>query len=230
MSQTHLHAQGTAPWDASDAVLDFLARTLRADMRTLETGAGRSTLLFARAGCRHDTVTPSESEVQAIRASALAEGVDLGHVTFHVGFSQDVLPRLDGGEDLDVVFIDGGHGFPIPAVDFQYLAPRVAVGGVLLVDDINLWSVDMVVRFLRHEDGWADEGTLNRRTAVFRKTAPFQAHEWTRQRYTYARSWWPQMVRRARNGVDLALRGDLRAIARKLAKERALARAARDDY
>jgi hypothetical protein len=126
---TLLHAQGTTDtWESSESLLRFLDDALEAGMRTLETGAGRSTLMFARKGCIHEAVTPASDEIAAIRKEAEALGVDLANVTFRQGFSQDVLPTLVGpGEDLDLVFIDGGHGFPIPAVDFQYLAPRLKV-------------------------------------------------------------------------------------------------------
>lgn len=225
-----LHGGGAAKWDASDAVLSFLSGFLKPGMRTLETGAGRSTLLFARAGCEHQSVTPSSSEIAAIKASAAQEGVDLAATAFHEGFSQDVLPRLAGPvEDLDLVFIDGGHGFPVPAVDFIYTAPRLKVGGVMLIDDVDLWTGDMVVQVLKRDPAWAFEGLMNGRTARFRKTAPFIVHEWTRQPYVTAKSFWPQTRRKLMNGLRLVATGRLGAVAGKLANERRLAAAARLD-
>ena len=226
----NLHAGGAAAWDASDAVLSYLQRELKPGWRTLETGAGRSTLAFAQAGCRHEVVTPAAAEVAAIRADGEARGLPMAAVTFHEGFSQDVLPRLSGPvEDLDLVFIDGGHGFPIPAVDFQYLAPRVKLQGLMLIDDVDLWTGDMIVRVLRRDPAWRYEGLLNGRTAAFRKLAPFTPHEWTQQPYVRARSFWPQTRRKLVNGARLLASGRLGAVAAKLANERRLARAARDD-
>jgi hypothetical protein len=223
-----LHAGGAAAWDASDAVLAYLRTVLRPGWRTIETGAGQSTLTFAAAGCLHHAVTPSGSEIAAIKARAAAEGVDLSGVTFHEGFSQDVLPRLED-DAFDLVFIDGGHGFPIPAVDFQYLAPRLAVGGLLLIDDVDLWTGDMIVQVLRRDDGWRLHGKLKGRTAVFEKLQPYVAHEWTKQPYVVRKSFWPQTGRKLRNGLGLIARGDLGAVRGKLANERRLAEAARDD-
>jgi hypothetical protein len=68
MDQAKLHAGGTAQWDASDAVLDWFRANLKPGMATLETGAGKSTLAFAEAGCAHHTVTPASAEIAAIRA------------------------------------------------------------------------------------------------------------------------------------------------------------------
>ena len=225
----HLHARGAAAWDASDAVLSYLDGGLRPGMRTLETVAGRSTLRCAVNGCIHDAVTPSRSEVFAIQAAARAQQIDLSRVTFHQGFSQDVLPRLEGHEDLDLVFIDGGHGFPIPAVDFQFLAPRLRVGGTLVLDDVDLWTGDMIVQVLRRDDGWAFRSRLKGRTAVFEKTAPYTPHEWTKQPYVVARSFWPQTKRKVVNGLGLLARGDLPGVLHKFANERRLKQAARFD-
>ena len=225
----HLHASGAAAWDASDAVLSYLEKTLQPGWTTIETGAGRSTLAFAQAGCRHHAVTPSGSEIAAIKLAAGAAGVDPSLVTFHEGFSQDMLPRLEEGLQFDLVFIDGGHGFPIPAVDFQFLAPRLKLGGVLLIDDVDLWTGDMIVQVLRHDDAWRFGSKLKGRTAVFEKVGPYVAHEWTRQPYVVRKSFWPQTQRKLVNGLGLIARGDLGAVTRKLANERRLKEAARHD-
>ncbi len=226
---TALHAGGAAAWDASEAVLAWLGRELRPGLVTLETGAGRSTLAFAAAGCAHEVVTPSASEIAAIRTEGALQGLAMEAVRFHEGFSQDVLPRLDAGERYDVVFIDGGHGFPIPAVDFQYLAPRLKVGGAMLIDDVDLWTGGMIVEVLKRDPAWAFEGLLKGRTAVFRKTAPFTAHEWTQQPYVRRKSFWPQTRRKLANGLRLVASGRMGAIAGKLANERRLAQAAQRD-
>jgi len=227
---SYLHVGGAAKWDASAGVLAFLGAHLKPGMKTLETGAGRSTMVFAKAGCEHHAVTPSASEIAAIRASADREGVGLSAVSFHEGFSQDVLPRLAGPEeDLDLVFIDGGHGFPVPAVDFIYTAPRLKVGGTMLIDDVDLWTGDMIVQVLKRDPAWAFEGLLNGRTARFRKAAPYVVHEWTRQRYVTAKSFWPQTRRKLINGMKLVASGRIGALAGKLANERRLSAAARLD-
>lgn len=54
----NLHAGGAANWEASDALLRLLDGRLRAGMRTLETGAGRSTLMFAAKGAAFTTPSP----------------------------------------------------------------------------------------------------------------------------------------------------------------------------
>jgi hypothetical protein len=222
MDDTKLHAGGNVQWDASDVVLDWFKSNLKPGMRTLETGAGKSTLAFMAAGCHHDTVTPSSSEVAAIKAEALRRGLNPESVTFHVDFSQNVLPHLKGHEDVDVAFIDGGHGFPVPGVDWLFIAPRLKVGGKMLIDDVDLWTGAMLVDVLRKEDGWRVDTILRGRTAVVTKTAPFQAREWCDQPTVVAKSRLPQTMRKLVNGVSLLAKFDLKAITRKLKHERAL--------
>ena len=225
----HLHREGAAAWDIAPAVLSVLEREVKPGSVTLETGAGRSTVVFARQGARHHCVTPSEDEVARITAHCAAEGVRLDQVSFHVGFSQDVLPRLET-PPLDVALIDGGHGFPIPAVDWQYIAPKLKVGGVLIIDDVDLWTGSMIVEFLRGEAAWKEEGILRGRSAVFRLVAPFTPHEWTKQPTVVAKSRWTQTRRKAMNALGLVMSGRIGEIGGKLANERRLAEAAKRDY
>lgn len=204
--QTTFHADGTATWDISPGVAEFLRRQVKPGMRTIETGAGRSTLLFAAAGAHHTVVTPSMDEKVRILAEATRQGIDTSMLSFKMGYSQHVLPQLEGA--LDIALIDGGHGFPIPAIDWAYIAPRLVVGGLLLIDDIDLWTGSMLVNFLKQEPDWGYETTLHGRTAVFRLLQPCQLREWNDQPYVAARSRWPQRLRKAGNVMAHVLRGE----------------------
>jgi precorrin-6B methylase 2 len=227
MDDAKLHGNGRVQWDASDAVLDWFKANLKPGMRTIETGAGKSTLAFMAAGCQHDTVTPSSSEIAAITAEGVRRGLNTSAVTFHEGFSQNILPYLKGHEDIDVAFIDGGHGFPVPGVDWLYIAPRLKVGGKLLIDDVDLWTGSMLVDVLRKESGWHVDTIMRGRTAIVTKTAPFQAREWCDQPTVVAKSFFPQIVRKSVNGLALLARFDLKGIMGKIKHERALIDAAK---
>ena len=227
-AQTLLHADGAAAWDISQEVLDFIAAHVTPGMATLETGAGQSTLAFLAAGARHEAVTPSEIEAEAITKEAIGRGLDHGQLTFRIGYSQDVLPKLEG--DLDFVLIDGGHGFPIPATDWLYLAPRLKVGGVMMLDDVDLWTGQMLVDFMKQEACWEQIALLRGRTAAFRLVSEFELHEWTKQPFVVQKSRWSQTRRKVVNLLGLIAKGNLSAIRHKLANERRLADAAKDDY
>jgi hypothetical protein len=227
-----LHADGAAAWDISDEVLAFIHSHVRPGMQTLETGAGQSTLAFLTAGAVHTAVTPSQSEADAIRRAALERELDTDRLAFAFGYSQDVLPGLmaERSTSLDVVLIDGGHGFPIPTVDWVYTAPKLKLGGLMIVDDVDLWTGQMLVDFMRAEACWKHQTTLRGRTAVFRLVAPFQLREWTNQPFVVGKSRLPQAMRKARNLIGLLMKGDFAAIRRKAANEARLAQAARSDY
>ena len=224
-----LHADGAAAWDIQPGVIALIEAQVRPGMTTLETGAGQSTIAFVRAGAQHHAVTPSQDEAARIRAACAQAGVATDRLQFHQGYSQDVLPVLDCGP-LDMALIDGGHGFPIPALDLAYIAPRLKPGGWLMIDDVDLWTGAMLVDFLKAEPAFTMEAIHRGRTAVFRCRAPFALREWTNQPAVVAKSRFSQWRRKAANGLSLLLSGKFSALAGKVAHERQLAAAAKSDY
>jgi predicted O-methyltransferase YrrM len=93
------------------AVLSYLEPLVAKGMHTLETGTGISTVLFALRGADHISITPISGEVELIKRYCQKHSISLQQVEFIIGRSEDVLPRLDH-QYLDMVLIDGGHGFP----------------------------------------------------------------------------------------------------------------------
>jgi predicted O-methyltransferase YrrM len=154
-------------WQLSREVLEVLDRELQPGMRTLETGEGLSTVLFAAHGCRHTCVTPNPDAVARIREFCEAHGIGLDSVVFDIRPSQAALPGLPGTE-LDVVLIDGGHGFPIPFIDFFYAGAALRIGGLLVVDDTQLWTGRMLREFLAADPAWELVQEMPRRAALFR--------------------------------------------------------------
>jgi predicted O-methyltransferase YrrM len=173
---------------ASADVLETIDAALRPGQHTVETGAGLSTVVFALRGAEHVCVTPAVSEVEKIRAYCASRDIDLGSVQFAVGRSENILPTLSLG-DLDLVLIDGGHGFPTPFVDWCYTAERLRVGGLLVIDDIHLWTGRVLRDFLAEEPGWSLRTEFPMRAVVFEKTAPMPAlPEWFAQPFVRRRS------------------------------------------
>jgi precorrin-6B methylase 2 len=228
MTET-MHAEGAAAWDIQPRILALITDHVRPGMVTLETGAGQSTVALARAGAVHHAVTPSEDEARRIRAACDAAGISTAQLQFHLGYSQDILPRLEP-KPLDFALIDGGHGFPIPAVDFCYIAPRLKPGGLLVIDDVDLWTGAMIVDFLKGEPAFAFVEIQRGRTAVFRCISAFALREWTNQPAVVAKSRLSQFSRKARNAVGMVLHGKADELGKKLENERQLAEAAKRDY
>ena len=165
-----LHGRGDECWGLDWTALAWLERALEPGLDTLETGAGTSTVVFAAAGTDHEAVTPDPAEEERIRAECERRGISSERVSFRIGLSHEVLPMLPQRQ-LDLVLIDGAHGFPYPILDWWYLAPRLRVGGLMLVDDCYMQPVAALVDFLRADESWEIAATPGRRTIVVRKLA-----------------------------------------------------------
>src|SRR5688572_19672716 len=96
-----------------DEVLAFIHSHLDENSTTMETGCGVSTAIFALSGARHTVISPAEHELEEIRKYCSEKGISIDKVNFIVGKSQHVLPSIELPE-LDLLLIDGLHGFPAP--------------------------------------------------------------------------------------------------------------------
>ena len=149
------HGGGTAffglEWDA----LGWLERTVSAGMTTLETGCGASTIVFAAAGTRHLAISPDPGEHDRVVAYCAEHGIATDGLRFVAEPSDVALMATWEPEPLDLVLIDGAHGFPFPALDWYLTAAHLRVGGLVVLDDAYLPSVHVVVRFLRSSSSWS---------------------------------------------------------------------------
>jgi hypothetical protein len=183
-------------WSLGRPALRFLRRTVRPGDATLETGVGVSTVLLALLGARHTAITPDPREVDRVRQVCEGAGISLRRVDFLVGRSAQLLPRLPARE-LDLLLLDGSHAFPAPFLDWYYAAPLLRVGGVLLVDDVQLWPCGTLSRFLDEETGWSRLPALGR-AAGFRVERPVDPDPgWMEQPFVVARSAVPRRGRPA---------------------------------
>lgn len=147
--------QLTGVHSTEEACYRFMADVVAQGSRTLETGSGVSTVLFASWGCEHRCITPAQVEVDAVVEYCRKHSISTNGLTFDVAPSDDALVKLDpSGPALDLVFIDGGHGFPIPMIDWYYGAGRLKRNGVLVVDDIHIPAVKILRSFLDLDQRW----------------------------------------------------------------------------
>lgn len=143
----HNHRLGTD-------VLQLIVERVRSTMSTVETGCGYSTVAFALCGSTHTVVSPSPWEHDRVRSWSESRGVSTESVRFIVGKSEEVLPDLDAGP-FDFALIDGDHAFPIPFLDFFYVARHMQLGSVLVVDDTQIVTGRILQDFLASErDRW----------------------------------------------------------------------------
>jgi Methyltransferase domain len=174
-----LHGDGDEYWGLAWDALRWLEDNVSAGMATLETGSGSSTLVFAAARAAHEAVTPDPSEEERIRCECERRGIDSSSIRFRIGPSHEVLPKLEDRQ-LDLVLLDGAHGFPYPVLDWWYVAPHVRIGGLVLLDDAYMPPVRVLVDALREQPAWEIAAAVGHRTVAVRKLAeglpPFDWH------------------------------------------------------
>ncbi len=138
---------------ASKQMLRFISAHVREGSNTVETGAGASTVLFAAVGAHHTAIAPYPEEFERVRAFCDAHAIRTVDIRFVAEESESALPKLDI-ENLDFVFIDGLHSFPSPFIDWYYTAFKLKVGGIMVVDDLQLWTGAVLKQFLDAEPEW----------------------------------------------------------------------------
>jgi hypothetical protein len=164
-----LHGGGDAYFGLAWPALEWLERNVTAEMTTLETGSGASSIVFAASGARHTVVSPAPGEHERIRSWCAEHGVSTERVAFLAQSSDAALTGGWSAEPLDLALLDGAHLFPFPALDWFFAAQSLRIGGRVVLDDAYLPSVAMVVRFLRASPSWELEGAISYRTVCFRK-------------------------------------------------------------
>ena len=178
-----VHGRGDVLFMLSESVLRFVEGEIGEASMTLETGAGISTILFAIKHTTHISVVPYAGEADRIRAYCLEHDIAIDRLNFEVGRSEVVLPRLTL-PPLDLVLIDGRHGFPTPFIDWYYTTQALRVGGLLVIDDTHLWTGYVLKRFLQSESEWRLEQDFFPRASAFRKVAEgSDSKSWTEQPY-----------------------------------------------
>src|SRR6185503_19887034 len=137
-------------------------------------------------------------------------------IGFHIGKSEKILPCLETNE-LDLLLIDGEHAFPTPFIDWYYTADRLRVGGVIIVDNTQLWTGQVLKRFLLEEPEWSLVEEFSTRTAIFKKEKAY-SHEkrWGQQPYVLRKSRRLIAVSEARKAFTLLARGEFRTLIRKV--------------
>lgn len=163
-----LHASGATCAGLHWAALEWLERTAQPGWATLETGAGMSTMVFAARGTEHEALTPAADEADRITDECRRRGISTERVRFRIGPSHEVLASWQP-RTLDLVLLDGAHGFPYPVLDWWYVMPHLRPGGLVVLDDAYMSAVSALVEFLRSRPAWRIEGAVGYRTVIVRK-------------------------------------------------------------
>jgi hypothetical protein len=194
---------------------------------SVETGAGKSTLLLSHLSARHTVFAKDDAgdgdSLAGVQSSPLLRA---DAVEFVVGPTQVTLRRYPVPSPLQLVMLDGPHGFPFPQLEYYFLYPHLAEDGVLVLDDVHIRTVNDLFRFVR-ADRMFELLELVHTTAFFRRTdAPVfdpQGDGWWLQRYNQAVFPPPRglsLVNTVKACVPLGLRNRIGAVVRRLSMGR----------
>jgi len=195
----HLHSwDGGKTWEAGGfhkhelrEIHDLALRCGGPDATILETGSGNSTITFLLAKPKKlISIDVEEALAERIARFCSASQIDTSAWDFRQGRSEWILPELaKAGTTIDLALIDGGHGWPSVFVDFCYVYYMLRPGGLLMIDDVQLYSVAELKRFLQKETKrFAVEKDLGK-IMVFKKLTEDQFYtDWGDQPYIAERS------------------------------------------
>lgn len=139
--------------------------------RSIETGAGNSSLLFMMLGCSHVTAIAPDAKLRhRILSEAAERGLDHRVFRYIEDRSEVALPSLalDEQASCEIALIDGNHGWPTVFVDFCYLNMMLVPDGVLFVDDVHLYSCAQLMLLLKEQAGFELVSVVSK-LATFRK-------------------------------------------------------------
>jgi predicted O-methyltransferase YrrM len=140
--------------------------------RVAETGTGLSTLVFLSLDVGSVvSISPDPELHDRTRRVAEARGIDHEPARFINDRSETALPLLAlvEGAEIEVGFIDGNHGWPTVFVDFCYLNRMLRPGGLMFIDDVQLYSVAQLVCLLRQQQPHYEYVGMDSKMATFRK-------------------------------------------------------------
>jgi hypothetical protein len=165
----HWHGAGTFNGPALEKLLEHASGLNVAD--SVETGTGKTTLLFSHLSAHHVVFAKDDSgdgdSLTVVRQSVILRKE---RVEFVIGPTQRTLANYNFTTSLQLVLIDGPHGYPFPDLEYYYLYPHISEGGLLILDDINIPTVFKLFEFLR-DDRMFQLLDVVETTAFFKRTS-----------------------------------------------------------
>src|ERR1700680_170773 len=175
----------------SPGILRWIANRIGEDTVTVETGAGYTTVVFAALSKHHYCYTFLQPEVDKIRAYLTKIGISNDKVTFVVGSTDETLSGLDVETKIDFAYIDGCHGYPFPALDWNYIDKCMKIGGIVGMDNAELRPVREHCEFLEENGQYRLIHTIIEWGVIVRFYEKLEDHnqkrEWIYQDYSRAK-------------------------------------------
>lgn len=135
---------------------------------SLETGSGKSTLMFSNISRHHLVFALDAGEsITCVKKSSL---FNKSAVEYVEGPTQMTLPYYRFHHKLDFALIDGPHGYPFPEIEYYFIYPHLKEGAILVVDDIHIPTIFNLFKFLLDDSMFEFLEVVNQTTAFFRRT------------------------------------------------------------
>ncbi len=156
-----------------------------------ETGVGKSTLLLSHLSQHHTVFTQDDTgTADSLSKTQRSPLLKREAVEFVLGPTQVTLPRHTFQDQLQLVLIDGPHGYPFPELEYYFLYPKLDEDGLLILDDIHIPTIFRLFSFLREERMFDFLGVAST-TAFFRRNStPLfdpEGDGWLTQNYNTSR-------------------------------------------
>jgi hypothetical protein len=183
------HSQGSL---SNAALEEFFRIGQVSDLRyTLETGCGRTTLLFSHLSSCHLVFTLASTDAKDSYVRVHTSPLFNAHNTrFVLGPTQKTVPAFQFEQQFDLVLLDGPHSYPFTDLEYYFVYPHVKEGGYLVIDDIHIPTIYNMFCFLKEDEMYHLEKVIDN-TAFFKRTsAPLfnpYADGWKGQRYNRTR-------------------------------------------
>ena len=183
------HQYGTLTGGPLDRIAWYLEVHFKdRPIRSVETGCGASTILFSKY-CEHHTVYTYDDKAQENSSvNFVLESADFrsDKVKWIFGPTQRTIFSDPLDHDVDMILIDGPHGYPFPELEYFAFYKRLRPGGILIVDDIHIPTIYNLYKFLLQDDSFYSHGVAATTAFFQRSNNPpinMEGDEWTLQRY-----------------------------------------------
>jgi FkbM family methyltransferase len=140
-------------------------------INTAETGCGASTILFSKFSAQHTVYCydDSGSENSSVTFAKNCPIFVPENIKWVFGPTQETLLHTPPREPLDLVLIDGPHGYPFPELEYFRFWPLLKPGSIVVLDDIHIPTIGNMYRFLC-QDAMFYPMRIIETTAFFQRT------------------------------------------------------------
>jgi FkbM family methyltransferase len=161
-------------------------------IKTVETGCGASTILFSRYAERHLAFCYDDrnEDNSSVDFATSFPGFNADAVEWIFGPTQRTIFSRPLQDPVDLILIDGPHGYPFPELEYFAFYPWVKPGGILIVGDIHIPTITNFYRFLCEDEMFLPHKVVDTTAFFIRSEAPpftREGDDWWLQRYNVQR-------------------------------------------